>query len=534
VSRHGRVRVTARYAVDLPRFLRKPVDAAEARWRISRALADRQRSFLELLERAVYSQPGSPYRRLLAHAGVELGDVRKLVAQEGVESALAELYEAGVRVTLDEFKGKQPIARPGLELPLQPTGFDNVLATVHLDRLTGGSRGARRYVPVDLRLLAHEAAHHRLFLDSLRLAGRPMAIWGDQPSATVRQAIRHLKAGESVDRWLSKKPLPTGRRTLATDRVLNYTVAASRLFGPGTLAFPEHAPNSSVGQVARWVAIQVEDGTPALVDTSASMGVRLCLAAQDAGFDIAGTWFRFAGEAYTPGKAAVVTGSGASAMCHYSVSEIGRVGFACTAPDALDDVHLLTEKLALVQRPRAVPGGAVVPAFYFTTLMTTCPKVMLNVEVDDYGVVETRECGCPLAELGLVTHLRDIRSFEKLAGEGIHFAGDDLFVLVDETLPARFGGAPTDYQLVEERVDGLPQLGIVASSRVGDLDEQAVIDVVTTALAASNRETVETLRARGALKVVRGEPHETPGAKLLPLHLASPSDDTPEESAVPH
>jgi hypothetical protein len=514
--------VAARYAVDLPRFLRTPVDGAEARQRISRALADRERSFLELLERAVYPQPDSPYRQLLLHAGVELGDVRNLVAQNGVEPALARLYDAGVRVTLDEFKGKQPIVRPGLELPLRPTAFDNALATVHLDRLTGGSRGARRYVPVDLRMLAHEAAHHRLFLDALGLAGRPMAIWGDQPSSTARVALRHLKAGETVDRWLSKKPLPTGRNKLMTDRVLHYSVAVSRVVGPGTLAFPEYSPNSLVGKVAGWVATQVENGTPALVDTSASTGVRICLAAHDAGLDIAGTWFRFAGEAYTPGKAAVMSGAGASAMCHYSVSEVGRVGFACTAPAALDDVHLLTEKLAMVQRPRAVPGGAVVPAFYLTTLMTTCPKVMLNVEVDDYGVVETRECGCPLAELGLVTHLRDIRSFEKLAGEGIHFVGDDLFVLVDETLPARFGGAPTDYQLVEERVDGLLRLGIVASPRVGALDEQAVIEVVTTALAATNRETVETLRARGALRVVRGEPHETAGAKLLPLHLAAP------------
>ena len=527
MSRNGRIRVAARYAIELPRFLRTPVDAAQARQRIATALADRERSFLELLERGVYQRSESPYRPLLKLAGIELGDVRNLVAEAGVETTLERLHDAGVRITLEEFKEKRPIVRPGLELPVRPDAFDNVLAAPHLWRRTGGSRGIARYTSVNLRLLAHEAAHHRLFLDRLGLAGRPMAIWGDVPATTARQALRHLKAGETVDRWLTKKPLATGRHRLMGDRLFYSTAIVSRLVGPGTLPFPEYVPNSAAGGIARWAAGQAAAGRPALVDTSASSGVRICLEALGAGLDVAGTWFRFAGEAYTPGKAAVVSEAGANALCHYSVSEIGRVGFACTAPAALDDVHLLTEKLALLQRPRPAQGGSIVPAFYLTTLMTSCPKVMLNVEVDDYGVVETRQCGCPLAELGLVTHLRDIRSFEKLAGGRINFVGNDLIVLVDETLPSRFGGAPTDYQLVEEDVHGHPRLTIVASPRVGDLDEQALVEAVTSALAATNREFIETARARGTLRVVRREPYETAGSKLLPLHLIPPNGSLP-------
>src|SRR5207245_5670528 len=181
-------------------------------------------------------------------------------------------------------------------------------------------------------------------------------------------------------------------------------------------------------------------------------------AAPQQGLDISGTWFRFAGEPYTRAEAAVVSEAGAHAVCHYSVSEVGRVACACTTPTALDDVHVLTEKLAVLQRPRLLEGGRTVQALQLTTLMAICPKLMLNVEVDDYGVLETRACGCPLGELGLGTHLRDIRSYEKLTGKGINFLGNDLITLVDEALPARFGGSPTDYQLVEKEVGGLPRL----------------------------------------------------------------------------
>jgi hypothetical protein len=519
VSIRERLRLAARYAVDLPKFLRSPVTAAEARQRISDALVDRETSFLELLDRGMYACPASPYRRLLEHAGIELGDIEHLVRQEGVEGALERLLDAGVRVSLEEFKGRRPIVRAGLELPVTPEDFDNPLATAHLVRRTGGSRGVGRHVSTDLRLLAYEAGYQRLMLDSLGLAGRPMAIWSGPSSSSARVALRQLKAGGTVDRWMVKTPQPTSRRRLLSEHRLRYAVGVSRLVGPGTLASPEYV--SAARDVAQWAASQAAARRPALIETPASTGVQVCRAASEDSLDISGTWFRFAGEPYTRAKAAVVAQVGANAVCHYSVSEVGRVACACTTPAAVDDVHVLTEKLAVLQRPRLLEGGRTVRALHLTTLMTICPKLMLNVEIDDYGVLETRPCGCPLGELGLVTHLREIRSYEKLTGKGINFLGDDLVALVDETLPARFGGAPTDYQLVEKEVDGLPRLEVVVSARVGEIDEQALIEVVlaTVETNPSNRGMVETWREGRTVSVLRREPHETGGAKLLPLHI---------------
>ena len=371
----------------------------------------------------------------------------------------------------------------------------------------------------DLRLLAHEAAYQRLLLDSLGLAGRPMAIWAGPSSSSARVALRQLKAGGTVDRWMVKTPQPTGRRRLISEHRLRYAIGASRLIGPGTLATPEYV--SAARDVAEWLAAQAVRRGPALLETPASTGVQVCLAASEHGHDIAGTWFRFAGEPYTKAKADVVARTGAHAICHYSVSEVGRVACACTTPSGVDDVHVLTEKLAVLQRPRLLEGGRTVQALHLTTLMAICPKIMLNVEVDDYAVLETRSCGCPLGELGLSTHVREIRSYEKLTGKGINFLGNDLIALVDEILPSRFGGAPTDYQLVEGQAEGLPRLGVVVSPRIGEIDEQALVEVVLATLERnpSNRSMVGAWREGATVRVLRREAYETGGAKLLPLHV---------------
>ena len=147
--------------------------------------------------------------------------------------------------------------------------------------------------------------------------------------------------------------------------------------------------------------------------------------------------------------------TGSRAVCHYAMAEAGRVGWACANPTALDDVHLSRDKLAMIQRERPVASGdATVNAILLTSLVPTSSKIMINVETGDYAVSEQRQCGCPFGELGLDVHLHRIRSYDKLTTEGNNFLGSDLYTLVDEVLPARFGGAPTDYQLVEEEVGG--------------------------------------------------------------------------------
>lgn len=106
----------ARLARDLPGWLRRPVTLDAARGRIRQGLAMREARVLALADKAIYRHRRSPYRALLANAGCEPGDLRRLVADEGLEGALTILSEQGVYATVDEMKGRRPIVRGSFTL----------------------------------------------------------------------------------------------------------------------------------------------------------------------------------------------------------------------------------------------------------------------------------------------------------------------------------------------------------------------------------------------------------------------------------
>src|SRR5687767_7935647 len=108
------LRAAFRYATGLGGFLRAPLTYEQARVRLAHHLASREDSFLRILESGVYGRPRSPYLSLLRHARVEFGDLACMVRRDGIEATLAKLYDAGVYVTLDEFKGRAPIQRGSL------------------------------------------------------------------------------------------------------------------------------------------------------------------------------------------------------------------------------------------------------------------------------------------------------------------------------------------------------------------------------------------------------------------------------------
>ena len=203
------------------------------------------------------------------------------------------------------------------------------------------------------------------------------------------------------------------------------------------------------------------------------------------------------------------------------MNEVARAGVACAAPSSLDDVHLVTDKLAVIQHQREI-GGTQVGSLLLTTLLPSSPKLMLNVECDDHGVLERRRCGCPVGDAGFELHLHTIRSFEKLTSEGMNFLRDDILEVVEHVLPSRFGGSATDYQLVEQEVDGLPKVSILVSPRIGALDDAEVIRAVLDALGSGPgfRGMMAGIWSEGeTLRVERREPYATSSAKILSLHV---------------
>lgn len=518
------LKMFCRYLAGLPRFLNSTLSLEEARRIVQRQFQLRADCFLKILRRAIYDRPGSPYLRLLQHAGIEYGWVVEHVRRAGVESTLEQLYGAGVCLSFEEFKGRRPVQRPGLTFQVRPADFDNPLLARHYELRTGGSRGAGTRIILDFDLLTHESAYNFLTSVNLGVADRPVAIWYSVPPTVsgMKHVLRNAKIGHPIQRWFAQNRLPLRPGTFKFFVFTHYAVWASRLTR-NPLPAPEYTPMQEAARVAGWLADRVREGTPAEIHTRPSSAVRVCLAAREHAYDISGTSFRLNSEPYTPAKAAVIAAAGARAAVQYSLAEIGNIGIACSAPAALDDVHVATDKLAVIQHEKYLPNAAAsVRALYYTTLLPSSPKLMLNVESDDYGILEKRRCGCLLGELGFDLHLHEIRSYDKLTSEGMTFLGSELISLVDELLPSRYGGNPTDYQFVEEEEGGLPRISLVISPRVGVVDEAKIVDAVLALLKSypsSKKLMSDVWRDSRTLRVVRREPYVTSAAKILPLHL---------------
>jgi hypothetical protein len=514
----------AGYGWGLREFLRHPLSIDDCRRLVETQRRQRASNLLNILEHAVFASKTSPYRRLCEHAGIELSDVRQWVGADGVESALERLYEAGVHLRSEEFKGRQPVRRPGLELTVRPTDLDNPLLASAYRAETGGSRGAAARITIDLDLLSYDAAQNALADQALGLDDHVGAQWRPIPpaSAALNNALRYARVGRGLERWFTQTTRISGVEGFGHALFGASTLWASRLLG-NPLPVPEHVPPNCAQRIARWLVEQKRAGRSVLFDTFASSAVRICLAAQEYRLDIAGTVFRVGGEPFTSAKFEVVTRSDCRAISRYSLSEVGNVGLPCGATELPGAVHLISDKVAVLRREKGVgDSGETVGVLHLTTLLPASPKLLLNVETNDYGVLSDAPCGCPLYEAGLELRLHSIRSIDKLTSEGMTFAGSELLELIDEVLPARFGGNPTDYQLVEREVDGLPKVELVVSPSVGEIDPRAVAEVVLDALGSHHiawRMAADQWRASETLRVVRREPHLTRAAKILPLHV---------------
>ncbi len=509
-----------RYATGLRGFLNETIDIEGAKAIQLRQLQNREETFLQVVERGIYGNPRSPYKRLLEHAGYAFEDVRTMVRSHGIEVTLSNLYDSGVYVTLDEFKGRAPVRRPGLEFPVTAFDFDNPLLTAHYHGTTGGSRSGGTRVDIDFDQLAHEAAGQFFTRHANHLENLPTVIsmLGPPSSAGLRGLFMHARMGDMPIKWFSPGKPSWNRQGIQARLMMVYTLLVARLVGRPMPA-PKYTPHTA--DVARFLAEAVQQGRPALVVSIPSDWVRICLSAEELGLDLTGTVFRGGGEPYTEGKAAVLRRLGARALLGYAMQEAGTVAAPCGDPLVADDLHLMKEKLAILQRPLNLDQNLEVQAFFLTGLLTSASKLMLNAETGDYGVMEERDCGCLWSEVGFMTHVHTIRSYEKLTSGSATFLGSMLHEVLEDRLPSRFGGSPLDYQLVEDEEDGVPRVSVVVSPRVGPVDENAVIEAVLEGLSFADwsRRQADLWRQNHTLRVRRREPYATRAGKILPLHV---------------
>jgi phenylacetate-coenzyme A ligase PaaK-like adenylate-forming protein len=250
--------------------------------------------------------------------------------------------------------------------------------------------------------------------------------------------------------------------------------------------------------------------------------------AKKEGIKLGETVFWLMGEPLTEKKHQEIEEYGCKAYTLYGCNEIMLIGQACLNPKAVDEIHVCEDKLAVIQHNREIEHSSTrVNAFLFTTLLEISPKIFLNTEIGDYGVIDSRRCGCPFEELGFVKHMHTIRSFEKLTAEGMTFVGSNIVPLVEEIIPMRFGGNATDYQFLEEEdEEGFTRLVALVSPKVGEINEEEFKDTVFKGLFGEVSSDYTGARAMrdiwskaDTIRIRRENPIPTKRGKIMPFYI---------------
>jgi hypothetical protein len=508
-------RIAAGLAGPVAAFLRRPLTLPEARATLARRLTRRERDFLALAREAVYPNAASVYRHLLRHVGCEYGDLERLVTGEGLEAALRQLLRQGVYLTVDEAKGRRPVVRGSLTAAAGPDALANPIAARHVPVASSGSRGAGTVLLMDLAFIRDHGVNTCLAVDAAGGADWVKAAWAVPGGAALYRMLKLSSFGTRVARWFTQvDPSDPGLhpRYRWSHRLVRWVSVAAA----APLPAPVHAPLDDPLPVARWMADVLRRGATPWIRTLPSSAVRACQAAVAAGIDLAGAHFTVSGEPVTDAKLEAIRRSGAHASPRYGAMETGPLAWGCLTPTSSDDMHVFHDLHALVQ----ADGD---PSLFVTSIRRAAPLVMLNLSMGDQATLAPRGCGCPLERLGWTTHLHGVASREKLTAAGMTFYDVDVVGVLERVLPGRFGGGPTDYQLVEDETPaGEPVVRLLVHPAVGPLDPARVAEAFLAAVGAgSGAERIMGIVWRDArlLRVERRAPLTAASGKVLHLHV---------------
>jgi hypothetical protein len=511
--------VGGRFILRLGSLLRSPIEHQPALEEVRLRLQRREADFLALVRRTVFDNPTSPYLKLLKLAGCEYGDLEELVWGDGVEGALARLYRAGVYLTVNELKGRTPAVRGSGVVHVDPGLVRNPSSAVHVLAETSGSSGPSTPVPIDLANIRERAVNTRLVLDARGGESWTKAVWG-VPGRSAATVIRFSAFGAPTARWfLSVDPAAPGLH--ARYRWSAPALRVGGILAGKTMPSPVIAPVDDPMPVVGWLAdVRATGHTPHLW-SFVTPAVRLSQAALSAGLDLEGVRLTITGEPVTQARLEAIERAGGEAVPDYGSADAGGfVSYGCLTPQSPGDVHFFSDLHALIQVPPDaarddLPAGALL----ISSLRPTVPYILLNASLGDRAVVSNFSCGCPLDVPGWRTHLREIRSFQRLTAGGMTFLDADVIAVLEQVLPARFGGTPIDYQLLEqEEQSGLARVRLLIHPAVGPLDEQAIVATFLDGLGRGSGAALimaQQWKQAGVVCVERRPPLATPSGKIL-------------------
>ena len=500
------------------RITRNPVSLDEAQAAVRREIGEREARFLTMLDRLVWPFPDSPAHRLLTTAGADAGDVRALVTDLGLIAALERLRDQGVYVSYEEFQGRRAARRGSTTLSFGPRDFFNPVTEADYLGTTGGSRSAGTPVELSFAWQRRQGAQRAIQYRMADCVGAPTAIWLPVfPSAAGYGAVmKNAAGGNAPERWFSQVPTDLGG-VASHKQLANRALPALNVLARTGLPSPEHVATADPEPVVRWCVDAVGRAGRAVIVGYASSITAAARWALDLGVGLDGVVAFPASEPVTAGKLRTMRAAGMQPHAMYAFVPEGTVAICC--PEWGDEeYHVWDQDLAVISRRRDRGDGSEVDALCWTSLAVESPRVLLNVENDDYGRLEHGvRCGCTLGDLGLRTRVADVRGISKVVAAGISLEGSTFDVLCEDVLPVRFGGGPGDYQFVEDDTEGATVIELRIRPEVGAVDDTAVVAAIRTALEADELGVLASSvwGDDGHVRIVRAAPIVTRAGKQL-------------------
>jgi hypothetical protein len=366
---------------------------------------------------------------------------------------------------------------------------------------------------LDLEGDVESAPNWAVMLQAHGLENAPLIFWTPTHAGIAARYLRCAKFGMRLEKWFASACVRSFEDRLRSHLV--HTIARVH----GGCPKPEDAPLDQPEPVLRYLLQRLAAGARPLVCTSPSAAALLSRAALERGASLEGVHFLLGAEPVTPARCRTIEASGAKAIATYGTSEAGWIGAQFPARLEPDEVHVFRDAFAVIANPsRDTPGITGHPVL-FTALRPAAPKVLLNTELGDAAVIETGCGGRPADRFGYDVRLHTIRSFRKITVWGATFAVADLDSIIEDYLPARFGGALSHYQLIEQQDErGTPELRLLVSPRLGAIDEPAIAEAFLNELArkkSAYRFMVEEVKVSQTLRIERSEPVATARGKVF-------------------
>ena len=414
---------------------------------IRKEMEDRTDNFLAHAT-TVMSMPEHPYALMFRLAGCSYADLESSVRRDGLEATLEKLLEEGVYLTHDEFRGKKEIVRSGRHIPALASMWNNPASKGGYVQSSSGTSGRSVTTFYSVAAARHGENMGTLFLrefnfsNSARVSVAPIL-----PGFGLFSAISTGRLIGGYDRWFA-----TGGATwknLHYRIVTRLLVAEAKLLGL-RVPYPTYLEQNDFLPAAEYIKERLDAGDQAGMNGFVSAIARVAEAALSNGLDLTGCSALTGGEALTDAKRQLIESAGIRVYSSYATTDFGGIGMPCSQMSTGNCSHLMKHAIALVSRTqKSAWTDTQVNSLYATSLLPIAPRIFINAEIGDTGVIEKATCDCSFSKLGFDLQVRDVAAISMVTAQGVTIEITELVPLLEEKLPARFGGHSGDYQLCE-------------------------------------------------------------------------------------